>query len=73
MPDDGLERSDTSGIASIEGGVWHPRIGSPLDRPYLHYTYNFIVFLPMVIALWDEARRVDRLASGRSQAATGGA
>jgi len=58
------------GVAGIMGkdGL----IGSPLDRPYLHYTYNFIVFLPMVIALWDEARRVDRLASGRTQAATGG-
>ena len=35
-------------------------IGSPIDRPYLHYTYNFIVFVPMLIAVWDEARRVDR-------------
>ena len=47
------------GVAGIMGkdGL----IGSPLDRPYLHYTYNFIVFLPMAIALWDEARRVDCL------------
>jgi hypothetical protein len=35
-------------------------IGSPLDRPYLHFTYNFIVVVPMLLALWDEARRVDR-------------
>ena len=34
-------------------------IGSPLDRPYLHYTYNLIVFVPMLIAIWDEARRMD--------------
>ncbi|MDQ3435466.1 MAG: hypothetical protein M3481_12450 [Actinomycetota bacterium] len=48
----------SGGFAGImgKGGL----IGSPLDRPYLHYTYNFIVFVPMVIALWDEARRVDR-------------
>ncbi len=43
-------------------------IGSPLDRPYLHYTYNFIVLVPMVIAVWDEARRVDRLHSRRTRA-----
>ena len=35
-------------------------IGSPLDRPYLHFTYNFIIVVPMVLALWDQARRVDR-------------
>jgi hypothetical protein len=45
------------GFAGImgEGGM----IGSPLDRPYLHFAYNFIVVVPMVIALWDQARRVD--------------
>lgn len=36
-------------------------IGSPLDRPYMHYTYNLIVFVPMLLAIWDEARRMDRL------------
>ena len=46
------------GVSGIMGN--HGLIGSPLDRPYLHYTYNFIVFVPMVIAVWDEARRVDR-------------
>jgi hypothetical protein len=48
----------SGGAAGIMGhfGI----IGSPLDRPYLHYTYNFIVTVPMLIALWDEARRVDR-------------
>jgi hypothetical protein len=35
-------------------------IGSPLDRPYLHFTYNLIVVVPMILALWDEARRMDR-------------
>lgn len=46
------------GFAGImgEGGM----IGSPLDRPYLHFAYNFIVVVPMVMALWDAARRVDR-------------
>jgi len=42
-------------------------IGSPLDRPYLHYTYNLIVLVPMVIAVWDEARRVDRLFPRRTE------
>lgn len=36
-------------------------IGSPLDRPYLHYTYNFIVFVPLLIAFWDQARHTDRM------------
>jgi len=36
-------------------------IGTPLDRPYLHYTYNFIVIVPMLVAFWEEARRVDRV------------
>lgn len=42
-------------------------IGSPLDRPYLHYTYNFIVFVPLLIAFWDQARHTDRVrrAEGR--------
>ena len=46
------------GFAGImgEGGM----IGSPLDRPYLHFSYNFIVVVPMVIALWDQARRTDQ-------------
>lgn len=39
----------------------HGMLGSPLDRPYLHYTYNLIVFVPMLIAIWDEARHIDRV------------
>ena len=44
------------GIAGImgSGGL----IGSPLARPYLHFSYNFIVVVPMVMALWDEAKRL---------------
>jgi hypothetical protein len=45
------------GFAGIMGE--NGMIGSPLDRPYLHFTYNLIIVVPMVIALWDEARRVD--------------
>jgi len=38
------------GLAGImgKGGV----IGSPLFRPYLHFLYNFLVTVPMVIGLW---------------------
>ena len=46
-------------------------IGSPLDRPYLHYTYNLIVFAPMLIAIWDEARRMDARHPGAQVAAAG--
>jgi hypothetical protein len=33
-------------------------VGSPLARPYLHFAYNLIVVVPMVLALWDETKRV---------------
>jgi hypothetical protein len=49
----------SGGAAGIMGH--YGLIGTPLDRPYLHYTYNFIVIVPMMIAFWDEARRVDRV------------
>jgi hypothetical protein len=49
----------SGGFSGIMGH--HGLIGSPLDRPYQHYTYNLIVFVPMLIAIWDEARHVDRL------------
>ena len=47
----------------------HGLLGSPLDRPYLHYTYNLIVFVPMLIAIWDEARHMDRVHPPAAQAA----
>jgi hypothetical protein len=49
----------SGGAAGIMGH--YGLIGSPLDRPYLHYTYNFIVIVPMILAFWDDARRVDRV------------
>jgi hypothetical protein len=49
----------SGGAAGIMGK--YGLIGTPLDRPYLHYSYNFIVFVPLVIAFWDEARYMDRL------------
>ena len=49
----------SGGFSGIMGH--HGLIGSFLDRPYLHYTYNLIVFVPMLIAIWDEARHMDRL------------
>jgi hypothetical protein len=50
------------GFAGImgDGGL----IGSPLDRPYLHFAYNFVVVVPMAVALWDEARQIERHAAG---------
>jgi len=44
------------GLAGIlgRGGV----IGTPLARPYLHFMYNFLVMMPMALALWRESRRV---------------
>jgi hypothetical protein len=41
-------------------------IGSPLARPYLHFTYNFLVVVPMVCAFLDQTKHVyDRHAVGR--------
>lgn len=48
----------SGGFAGIMGE--NGMVGSPLDRPYLHFTYNLIIVVPMVLALWDEARRVDQ-------------
>ena len=44
---------ESGGFAGImgSGGV----IGSPLARPYLHFSYNVIVISPMFLALWDRA------------------
>lgn len=44
------------GLAGImgNGGL----IGSPLARPYLHFTYNLIVVVPMVLAFLDQTRHV---------------
>jgi len=53
----------SGGAAGIMGH--YGLIGSPLDRPYLHYTYNFIVFVPLLIAFWDEARYMDRVRPAR--------
>lgn len=49
------------GFAGIlgHGGV----IGSPLYRPYQHFAYNFCVVVPLVVALWDQARLVQRTGS----------
>jgi hypothetical protein len=51
------------GIAGImgKGGL----VGSPLARPYLHFAYNFLVVIPMLVGLWDETKRVrDRSDAG---------
>jgi len=51
----------SGGAAGIMGK--YGLIGSPLDRPYLHFAYNTIVFVPMLIAFWDQARHEDRVRS----------
>jgi hypothetical protein len=33
-------------------------IGTPLARPYLHFAYNYLVVVPMVLAFWDQSMRV---------------
>jgi hypothetical protein len=33
-------------------------VGSPLDRPYLHFVYNYFEVVPLVIAFWDQSWRV---------------
>jgi len=44
-------------------------IGSPLARPYLHFTYNFLVVVPMVCAFLDQTKRVsDRHTAGPGSA-----
>jgi hypothetical protein len=41
-------------------------IGSPLARPYLHFTYNFLVVVPMVLAFLDQTRHVyDRIGGAK--------
>lgn len=37
-----------------KGGI----IGSPLDRPYLHFAYNYFEVVPLVIAFWDQGWQV---------------
>jgi Cyclic nucleotide-binding domain len=46
------EAGGTTGILA-KGGL----IGTPFDRPYLHYVYNFFVVIPLLMALWDETKR----------------
>jgi hypothetical protein len=45
---------DAGGSAGImgSGGV----LGSPVRRPFLHFTYNVIVTVPLLVALWAQAR-----------------
>jgi len=57
----------TGGLAGIMGydGV----IGSPLARPYMHFAYNFIVVVPMVLAFWDQTKHVGVTARTRARRA----
>ena len=44
------------GAAGIlgKGGI----LGWPLDRPYLHFAYNYLEVVPLAIAFWDQSRQV---------------
>lgn len=55
------EMGGTTGILA-KGGL----IGSPLPRPYLHFTYNFVVVFPLLIAFWDETKRAYNLFLARA-------
>ena len=48
-----LEFWSAGGSAGIlgDGGL----IGSPLARPYLHFVYNYLEVMPLVIAFWDQS------------------
>jgi hypothetical protein len=49
-------------------------VGSPLARPYLHFAYNFLVVLPLVLAFWDQTKRMcqgGRPAEGESRVGAG--
>jgi hypothetical protein len=37
-----------------KGGI----LGSALDRPYIHFVYNYLEVVPLVIAFWDQSWRV---------------
>jgi hypothetical protein len=54
---------DAGGFAGImgSGGL----IGSPLGRPYLHFSYNAIVIVPLLVALWDQACLCDTRSQSR--------
>lgn len=32
-------------------------IGSPLPRPYLHFSYNFLVVISVLVAFWDQTKQ----------------
>ncbi|MBI3965263.1 MAG: cyclic nucleotide-binding domain-containing protein [Chloroflexi bacterium] len=51
-----LQYYQNGGLTGIlgRGGI----IGSPWVRPYLHFGYNFMVVLPMVVAFFVQIRRV---------------
>ena len=56
---------DRGGFAGImgEGGL----TGSPLARPYMHFAYNFIVLVPLLLAWWEQMPRSAARAGSRSQ------
>ena len=55
---------DAGGVNGLlaRGGI----IGSPLARPYIHFFYNWLVVLPLVMATWDETKRAYNLYLARA-------
>jgi hypothetical protein len=54
------------GFTGILG--WDGVIGSPLARPYLHFAYNFVVVVAMVVAFWHQSHRVSDRFPGKHTA-----
>ena len=50
-----LDFYEAGGLAGVmaKGGL----IGTPFSRQYLHFVYNALVVIPLVIAFWDESKR----------------
>jgi hypothetical protein len=57
------------GFAGIMGR--NGLIGTPLFRPYLHFAYNVVVIVPLVVAVWLETRARGLWAGLRSDVRSG--
>ena len=62
------QRAPVGRVQRHHGTPRHDRLAA--GPAYLHHSYNLIVFVPMLIAIWDEARHTDRLHPPAAQAAS---